>query len=341
MPGEPQQEKPAAQASLRALFFGCGAAAAAGLLIAAGTLLKEPVLSSLGLSPAENEMSLSSDELAMPSKAQPGASAKALTLEDYARSALEAGAPKPQLKPGISKAGTGPTPVRTWLPPRPKSSQRTQASVRKPPDVSASGSLPNRRQAAPAARRPSPARAVFNQASCHVHAGRLSGVNVSTSYKYYAIHGSDRQQLAEQIEKLGPYNPALGRNSMGKTDSDIRSPYVFAPGPDGQCRLTSFSVNLNVVITLPRWDRRGPAELRAQWDKALRTVQAHEESHKAIAIQSANEIHRALERFGAGPCDDFEASLKDMLHTHYSALEQKQYDFDKIVYQRPECHPQI
>ncbi|MEI8191893.1 MAG: DUF922 domain-containing protein, partial [candidate division NC10 bacterium] len=181
--------------------------------------------------------------------------------------------------------------------------------------------------------------AVAARSGCFVQADAFQGVYVSTRFKYYDVRGSTPEELTRQIDQLGPFNKWLGRNSIGKADCRILSPYKFIRNLLGECRLSSFGVNVDVAITLPRWDQQGPPDLRARWSRAMRSVQSHEESHRAIAFRAANEVYRALHDLPPGPCGEFESSLKAMLEKRYDQAERDQVEFDKAVYRNPDCRP--
>ena len=313
---------------LRAAILLCAVAAGLFLLFAAGSLLNDQAPQFFRNPAEEPPVEHGEPPFSTPAPLRRRA-ARALPQAQPATPALEAppARPAPQMSAMASRiqaiAASRPTsraflPNATDVPPSPRS-----APVGMP------------RAAAPALQ------AAPDQRSCFLHVDPIPGVKVSTRYLYYPVRGKTPQELSDQIRRFGPFNKWLGRNSIGKADCEIRSPYQFARSSSGQCRLTLFIVNVAATITLPRWDGRGPSEVRARWETAMRNVRAHEESHRAIAIHSANAIYRALAEFQPMSCDDFENSLKAMLEGYYAETERNQSRFDKAAYQNPDCQPQL
>ena len=338
--------QPAGRRLLGAVILSCAVAAGLLLLLAAGLLLKGQAIQFFrhlqDAAIVENEESPSSLEPAALSKVMPAHLVRSLGAAKpptSAQTAPEAPHSRPLLKPvspGSNPAGPG---LRSRLSGLSRSRPRTRSFLRKPSDASPS---PQRTLSQISRFRASPVQAAAqDQSACFLRVDPLPGVKVSTRYLYYAVRGATPEELSDQIKRFGPFNKWLGRNSIGKAECDVRSPYQFMRSAGGQCRLSFFSVNVAATITLPRWDGRGPPDVRARWEAAMRNVRAHEESHRAIAIHSANAIYQALADFQPMSCDDFENSLKAMLESYYAETERNQSRFDKAVYANPDCQPNL
>src|SRR5215469_10762209 len=122
-----------------------------------------------------------------------------------------------------------------------------------------------------------------------------TGVRETRKYERYVIHGGSGEELAAQMQSLGPHDedeiaPALTR-------SDRRASLQYRGDSHG-CRTSDVTVAVEVTIILPVWDipRDASAALRAEWDRFLGALERHELGHRAISLAGAQKLGQTLER---------------------------------------------
>jgi predicted secreted Zn-dependent protease len=79
----------------------------------------------------------------------------------------------------------------------------------------------------------------------------------------------------------------------------------------GQCRITDVQTEVSVTLHQPRLlpDPQRPASVQGQWDAYLLALQAHQEGHVELALNSARDIERAIMALPpANSCDQLQAS---------------------------------
>lgn len=155
-----------------------------------------------------------------------------------------------------------------------------------------------------------------------------SGVRETRKYERYVIHGGSVEQLAAQMQALGPHDadeiaPALTR-------SDRRVSLEFRGDARG-CRISDVTVALDVTIILPVWDvpRDASAALRAEWDRFLGALERHELGHRAIALAGAQKLDQTLERIHGHSCDELHAAAEYASRDEAAATRDAQIAYDK------------
>jgi predicted secreted Zn-dependent protease len=131
-------------------------------------------------------------------------------------------------------------------------------------------------------------------------------VRLSVDSVHYRVLGTSANALREQMRQLGPTD-RFGRWAAS-TRWDLKWSYPYDRA-DGGCRSGPVSVDLAVTFTLPRWDAPAdaPAELVERWDRYVAALSHHEEGHRDIAVDAANEIAGTIEAVPAhATCRQFE-----------------------------------
>lgn len=124
----------------------------------------------------------------------------------------------------------------------------------------------------------------------------IPDVAVSTSTNYYEIRGSTEDDLRAQMDALGPSGyDAYTSWLIRWTYPDVTTDVGCAAGP--------VKVSVLIVYTLPQWDAPpdAPTDLVEKWDAYVAALQLHEDGHKEIALDTGNEVLRALSDLPAYP----------------------------------------
>ena len=142
---------------------------------------------------------------------------------------------------------------------------------------------------------PAPETAAVTEASAAL--GRL---NAQTETVYYDVHGQTPYALASSLASRGPRHS--GERYFGMTEWALRASYGRRLEA-GTCRLTDVAVHLDIEISLPRW-QGGPGThaLRADWDEFVSALDAHEDGHRALAVEAADAVRAALVELERSDC---------------------------------------
>jgi predicted secreted Zn-dependent protease len=105
-------------------------------------------------------------------------------------------------------------------------------------------------------------------------AGAEPAVKVTTTY--YAIGGTMSAELKAQMRSLGPHG------FWAYTRWYVRW--------TGACR-----VSLEISYTYPRWTDEGsaPPQLRAEWNRMMERLRAHEQGHGQHGRNAAREVEQS------------------------------------------------
>jgi len=164
-------------------------------------------------------------------------------------------------------------------------------------------------------------------ALCVSMAAHAQGVRETRKYERYVIHGASTQELAAQMQALGPHDadeiaPALTR-------SDRRASLQYRS--DGhECRIGDVTVALDVTIILPEWDipRDASPALQAEWNRFLGALERHELGHRAIALAGAQQLVQKLERLRGRSCDQLSNAAEYASRDEAAATRAAQIAYD-------------
>lgn len=100
----------------------------------------------------------------------------------------------------------------------------------------------------------------------------------------------------------------------------------------GDCR-----VRLDSTIYLPEWEPGGDQELASRWRWTSRVVEAHEQTHRALAVESANELWYRLSALRAADCGGLEREVEALSRSLSADIDRRQNRFHREVAGRPAC----
>ena len=108
---------------------------------------------------------------------------------------------------------------------------------------------------------------------------------------YYNVPGTTVEQINQQIAIRGPQDG----HAIGTTETRM-TPKVRTVRRDGECRIESADVLLELKVTLPRWAEIDKADSRTRFGLAglSRHVEEHEQVHVEISQKYAKKIEDAL-----------------------------------------------
>ena len=154
------------------------------------------------------------------------------------------------------------------------------------------------------------------------------GVRAEVEERPYEVRGLTHQEIARSLRDEARRNVRDG--FRGYHEWNISWRFRYAPRGQG-CAITSSSVNLRAVTTLPRWvDReRADSALIAEWDRYIGALRAHENGHRDIAYRAAAEIQRTLRRFQAATCTSISPTANRVARDILDRRRRENHEYDE------------
>jgi predicted secreted Zn-dependent protease len=108
---------------------------------------------------------------------------------------------------------------------------------------------------------------------------------------YYNVPGTTVEQISEQIARRGPQSG----HAIGTSETRM-TPHITTTYSDGQCRIVSAEIKLDIKVTLPRWTELDKADQRTRnsFQGLSEHVEWHEQQHVRISRQYARLLEEKL-----------------------------------------------
>jgi predicted secreted Zn-dependent protease len=180
--------------------------------------------------------------------------------------------------------------------------------------------------------RPSVIAGVVGLAAAIAAAGAAQAkVTVKTSVETYSISGKTGNALLDAMDVRGPKNGFM-------THAIAQTAYTVSWSIDwtaraGRCRVANASAVLKIVYHYPKVTSAMTPGLRKRWDRFMRGVRQHEETHGRIARQMVDAAEEALQSIGYGNdrrCSRTKAEVKKRIAGIYAEYEARQVKFDEV-----------
>ena len=114
---------------------------------------------------------------------------------------------------------------------------------------------------------------------------------ITTRYEYYDIKGSTKQELRDQLRKVGPHR---GGETVAYTEHN--GSFNYQTGGTGACGVVSYQVTMAIVYHMPRWQQatNSSSPLAQEWNKFVQALQIHEDGHAQNARDTAQAMDKAI-----------------------------------------------
>jgi predicted secreted Zn-dependent protease len=149
---------------------------------------------------------------------------------------------------------------------------------------------------------------------------------------YYYVHGNSATVLAAQLDQNGPVD-ADGKRYPGKTRWDVQ--WKFNTDQAGEtCSLKDVMVAVGIAQTLPRWggEDKGPATLKARWQKFAAALKRHEDGHLEFGRKAGAEIEQLLLAAKPGSnCEDLSRSVSAAADKVVEKYRRQDREYDKAT----------
>ena len=143
---------------------------------------------------------------------------------------------------------------------------------------------------------------------------------------YYNVPGTTVEEINQQIAIRGPQNG----HAIGTTETRM-TPKVRTLRQNGECKIDTVDVVLELKVTLPRWAELDRADKRTRHGFAglSRHVEDHEQVHVDISKKYAEKIEKELLAMKPEPnCRELISKARDRFKTLFQEHNQAQRDFD-------------
>lgn len=159
---------------------------------------------------------------------------------------------------------------------------------------------------------------------------RTGGDAEAVDLRWYAVTGVDPRTMWQSIAANGPKGDD-GKVFAGRTDWNLGYRYQTRM-LDGQCRVTTVSTRLAVVMHLPRWqdESRASAELRQRWRLYLAALREHEDGHRDNGVAATTEVQAGVGGLPARPdCSGFDAQARTVANAIVSKYVERDREYDQ------------
>jgi predicted secreted Zn-dependent protease len=138
---------------------------------------------------------------------------------------------------------------------------------------------------------------LFVLATCPDRSALARDVSVATKTRFYGISGDSPRELAEQMNRKGPYSREY-RRRVWATAARETTWKVSHRTHKGKCRVNKATIKMQIIYTLPqlRHEHRKKRSLQRVWSAMSAILKRHEEGHGRLYRQLASEMKTRLLR---------------------------------------------
>jgi len=149
------------------------------------------------------------------------------------------------------------------------------------------------------------------------------------TYVCYDVGGSTPQAIRTSIN-AHPERPADPNGAMfdAKTRWEIKLVWTFDTSR-GMCRAKNITTYLSITQTFPHWvPTDADGSLQQEWNDYIVALRLHEDGHKQIALDAAND---AIERVRAqtfATCQEFNIAARNAVDAATSIGDRRDEQYD-------------
>ena len=174
-----------------------------------------------------------------------------------------------------------------------------------------------------------------SQTESQLDGSDLIDLNTTLETTYYDVDGLNTEAIFSYIERNGPTD---GEGKRGSGLTSVVWGYEWQGGPEeGDCIISSMTVEADMVVTLPRHLREDqlPGDIRDNWDNYAQGVEVHEQTHVEIYEDGAKELQGSMAKIGPQKtCDQLESEIKRVWTEQQNKINARQASFHGDEYAR-------
>ena len=153
---------------------------------------------------------------------------------------------------------------------------------------------------------------------------------VTEKYEYYEVCGCSEEDLHCDLKKKC-ITWKDGRKYDSVTNWKVKWDYDYSRTPQ-TCTADSFRVNVKVIFRYPKWVKDGsaPPQLVEKWDAYMNKLIMHENRHRDIVVDAAEELSRAVAELPAArSCAELERGVTALCRSRMEKLIEAQNKYDE------------
>jgi predicted secreted Zn-dependent protease len=159
----------------------------------------------------------------------------------------------------------------------------------------------------------------------------------TTHYSFYQVKGKSAQEVYNAIMSRGPM--VNGVKAYASTSATSSHEGKLLPGQ--QCSVIDYRITIDFTILLPRLanEKALKSTTRKRWRSFSAFLKSHEEKHRAIWLECAQELEDQVRALRADNCEEIDreaARLWDQVHAQCNLRHDV---FDSAEQKRLAVHP--
>jgi len=147
----------------------------------------------------------------------------------------------------------------------------------------------------------------------------------------YEVKGGTAAELYEQMETLGPIDRTGSERHWARTKWHISWQFEYEYKVR-KCEMTQVWTELKLEFILPFWTEKtgASAALRSSWGDALLALQAHEQGHADLAVETARRLEESLRRMEPSiSCERLRADANRLGRSYLEKLRDQDVAYDR------------
>jgi predicted secreted Zn-dependent protease len=170
-----------------------------------------------------------------------------------------------------------------------------------------------------------------------VSCGAVAKPVQTTRYTYYTVSGDSAVEIYDAMIRRGPN--VNGAKAYAATSATTTQDGKLLQS--SSCQIKDYRLNLSFVIKLPKIKNEKvlPAADRKQWRNFSAFLKAHEETHRQIWLDCAEDLEAKVKAIKARSCSDADAKATKLWDKMRAACSKKHEAFDKAEQKRLMSHP--
>lgn len=155
---------------------------------------------------------------------------------------------------------------------------------------------------------------------------------VKEIFDYYEIKGDSEHDLWRQLRKNGiRWRDGKKYNSV----TSWRVKWDFGPDREAKiCTVDDFRVNVEIIFRYPKWARtdNAPRPLMEKWDRYMESLILHENGHRDIVAEAADDLSRAVAALPSGfSCEELNRKACDLCCERMRKLKKDEKEYDDLT----------
>lgn len=152
---------------------------------------------------------------------------------------------------------------------------------------------------------------------------------VIEKYDYYEVGGCCEKDIQCDLkQKCITWNDGKKYDSV--TSWKVKWDYGYDRAP-ATCSVDSFKVTVAISFRFPKWSRPGgaPQNLIDKWDSYMKNLVTHENGHRDMAVEAAEELSRAVADLPpALTCTEIDREVQKLSSVRMMKLKEEEKEYD-------------